>query len=170
MRRTPRNLWMTLRGPSSLWTTRSGKGAKESVAASTTDRAFARLRIYNRPRVCASPHLQQTARLRVCARKRTPYGLRPEHLRACDRKRTRGASAGVSPEKGKYLQFDLAGSNRLARHGHQTNRITFEISACRWAFPSRPDGGRKDCKVSRVVEMECASRRFLVTVREGCHT
>jgi hypothetical protein len=70
MRRTPRNLWMTLRGPSSLWTTRSGKGAKESVAASTTDRAFARLRIYNRPRVCASVlgNVRHTASgLSICA-------------------------------------------------------------------------------------------------------
>ena len=33
-----------------------------------------------------------------------------------------------------------------------------KISASRWAFPLRPDGGRKDCKVSRVVEMEWASR------------
>ena len=39
-----------------------------------------------------------------------------------------------------------------------------KFSACRRAFPLRPDRGRKDCKVTRVVEMEWASR---VTVRQA---
>jgi hypothetical protein len=64
------------------------------------------------------------------------------------------------PRKGQARQFDLVGSNRLARHGDQTDHVTLQISAGRWAFPLRPDGGRKDCKVSRVVEMECASRNL----------
>jgi hypothetical protein len=70
-------------------------------------------------------------------------GLKATRLRGFGGKRTREAD--------KLILFE---SNRLARLRHQIN----EISADRWAFPTRPDGGRKDSKVSRVVEMECASR------------
>jgi hypothetical protein len=44
--------------------------------------------------------------------------------------------------------------------GIKPNAPATRFSAGQWAFPLRPDGGRKDCKVTRVVEMECASRSF----------
>jgi hypothetical protein len=40
-----------------------------------------------------------------------------------------------------------------------------QISPSWEAFPSSRDGGRNDFKGSRVVDKECASRSFLVTVR-----
>ncbi len=60
----------------------------------------------------------------------------------------------------KHLQCNLIliQNNRLVRQDRPTTAGQRQISASRWAFPLRPDGGRKDCKVSRVVEMEWASR------------
>ena len=52
----------------------------------------------------------------------------------------------------------LIQNNRLVAQDRPTKAGQRQISAGRWPFPLRPDGGRKDFKVSRVVEMEWASR------------
>jgi hypothetical protein len=51
-------------------------------------------------------------------------------------------------------------------HGsHISAMAGAQISPSWEAFPSSRDGGRNDFKGSRVVDKECASRSFLVTVR-----
>ena len=52
----------------------------------------------------------------------------------------------------------LARSNRLVSQDRPTRGGKAQTSASRWAFPLWPDGGRKDSKVTRFVEMEWATR------------
>ena len=65
------------------------------------------------------------------------------------------------------MRFDLGPQQPVGLQDPPSSRGKAQISASRRAFPLRPDGGRKDCKVTRVVEMEWASR-VSVTV-QSCH-
>jgi hypothetical protein len=103
------------------------------------------------------PNLRQAAPLRNSWWE--TYASRPQtHASARPWWETYGREEAYSAsgQKDQEVQFDLVDSNRLARHGHQTEASATRFSPRRWAFPLRPDGGRKDCKVTRVVEMECA--------------
>src|SRR5215207_968275 len=56
------------------------------------------------------------------------------------------------------MQFDLGPQQPVGVTRPIDRAKKRKVSACRWAFPLCPDGGRKDSKVTRVVEMEWASR------------
>ena len=112
MRRALRNLWMTLRATSSLWTTRSGKAAEGSLTCGPPP----------------DPLSHPTPSFRALVGKRTP--TRPTSLGNA-RQPTRPfprpwwetyarepAASGL--EMIEHCNLILIKSNRLARHGHQT--------------------------------------------------
>ena len=56
------------------------------------------------------------------------------------------------------MQFDLGPQQPVGVTTPTDQGGKAQISASRWAFPLCPDGGRKDSKVTRFVEMEWATR------------
>ena len=57
-------------------------------------------------------------------------------------------------------EFDLDLKQPVGMSGHIQRTADTQLSPSREAFPTRRDRGRKDCKGTRVVEMECAFRSF----------
>ena len=123
-----RNLWMTLRATSSLWTTRFGKAAEGSpLNGGAEPRVRAWWETYatwSDPTVSApwwetyANQAQTRPFPRGQGNVRQP-GHRPDRFRAPGGKRTRGnRPSGL--EMIEHCNLILIKSNRLARHGHQT--------------------------------------------------
>jgi hypothetical protein len=114
MRRSVRNLWMTLRATSGLCTTRFGKAAEGSPLNGCGRAAC--LRVVGNVRQLS---LGPTVSARVVGNVRQP-GHRPDRFRAPGGKRTRGNRPPSGLEMIEHCNLILIKSNRLARHGHQT--------------------------------------------------